>query len=130
MQKLRTLGLVLVALGIIEWSWAVFCVFGGALLGLAGFAEKRTSTLLWVGGGAYLLLAVAATVLGIVHVAAGVRARSGRGLYLLIASAGACLVSMVLALYCFPFSLGALIYTIVVLADADVRRTLDGGSPA
>ena len=126
MNRLRTLGLVLIALGIIEWSWAFFCVAGGGLLTVAGFADERTSTLLWVGGGAYLVLAAVASVLGLVHVVAGVQARKGKGLILLIVSGGACLVSMVFALYCFPFSIAALVYTIVVLVDADVRRVLGG----
>lgn len=129
MERLRTLGLVLIGLGIIEWSWAVFCVLGGGVLGIAGFADHRMQIPLWVGTGAYLLLAVVSAALGLVHVVTGVRVRSGKGLILLMVSIGACLISMVFALYCFPFSVGALIYSGVVLADPSCRRILDGVEP-
>ncbi len=127
MQRVRTLGLVYVLLGVIELAWALFCVFGGALLGLAGFADDRLGPVMWLGGGAYVLLALAAAIMGTVHVVAGGLLRRGRGMIAAIVGLAACLPSMVLALYCFPFSLGALVYGIVVLLDADARRQLDAG---
>ena len=96
---------------------------------IAGFADHRMQIPLWVGTGAYLLLAVVSAALGLVHVVTGVRVRSGKGLILLMVSIGACLISMVFALYCFPFSVGALIYSGVVLADPSCRRILDGVEP-
>jgi hypothetical protein len=127
-ERLRTLGLVHISLGCVELAWAFFCVAGGAILGAAGFAEDDLGAWMWAGTAVYWLLAAASTALGLLHVASGLAARRARGLVLLVLGAAACLVSMVLALYCFPFSLATLIYTIVVLADAEVRRVLDPGA--
>lgn len=128
MERIRTLGLVFVALGVIEWAWCAFCVFGGGILGIVGFADHEMGKFLWLGSGVYGLLALAAFGMGAVHVAAGVRLRGGKGMILGIVALATCLVSMVLALYCAPFSLAAVVYGLVVYADPECRKVLDGAS--
>lgn len=127
MQRVRTLGLVFISLGVIELAWCAFCVFGGALLTVVGFADKEMGPLLWIGGGAYGLLAAAAFLMGAVHVGSGAMLRRGSGIVAAVVGMATCLPSLVLALYCFPFSLGALIYGIVVLLDPEARKALEGG---
>ncbi len=126
MQRIRNLGLVYITLGVIELAWAAFCVFGGAMLTVVGFADKDLGPLLWLGGGAYGLLAVAAFLMGAVHVGTGLKLRSGTGMVAAIVGMAVCLPSLILALYCAPFSFGAMIYAIVVLLDPEVRKQLDG----
>lgn len=126
MNRTRTLGTVYFALGVIELAWALFCVFGGAMLGLAGFADDRLGPLMWLGGGAYALLGLAAVGMGAVHVVTGLMVRRGRGMIAAVVGLAACLPSMILALYCFPFSLGALVYGVMVLLDPLARRQLEG----
>lgn len=127
MSRIQNLGTVLLALGVIELMWAVFCVFGGAILGLVGFADDELGPLMWIGGGAYVLLGLAAVGMGAVHVVTGWMVRRGRGMIAAVVGLAACLPSMILALYCFPFSLGALVYGVIVLLDPAARRQLEGG---
>ncbi len=127
MQRVRNLGLAFVTLGVIELSWCAFCLFGGALLTIVGFADEKMGPLLWLGGGAYGLLAAAAFLMGAVHVGSGAMLRRGSGTIAAVVGMATCLPSLVLALYCFPFSLGALVYGIVVLLDPDARKALEGG---
>ena len=125
MERLRTLGIVFLALGIIEACWAFFCVAGGGLLGIVGFADERMQLPLWIGSGLYVLLAGVAVVLAAVHVIAGVRLRRGKGLVTTLLALGACFVSMIFALYCAPFSFGAAVYCAVVLLDPASRKLLE-----
>lgn len=126
MQRVRTLGLVFITLGVIELSWCAFCVFGGAILAVVGFADDKLGPLLWIGGGAYGLLAFAALIMGSVHIGSGAMLRKGRGTVAAVVGMATCLPSLILALYCFPFSFGALIYGIVVLLDPEARKALEG----
>ena len=126
MERLRTLGLVFLSLGIIEWSWAFFCAAGGGILGIVSFADDKMAPLLWLGTGAYVLIGMVSVILGAIHVYAGVRLRSGKGLIATILALATCMVSMVFALYCAPFSFGALVYGLIVMADAETRKLLDG----
>lgn len=127
MERARTLGLVLIGIGLMELAWVVFCVGGGLLLGLTGFIDDAMGPMLWIGGGAYFVLALVNTPIALLHLFAGSRLRQGRGLVLAIAAVAAGMVSLVFALYCSPFTLAGMIYAIIVLADADVRKVLDDG---
>lgn len=125
MSRARNLGLALITLGFIEVSWVLFCVFGGLVLALVGVADDALRPVMWAGGGAYVVLALANVPIAALHVAAGVQLRRGRGLVLTIASLAASLPAMILALYCSPFEVLVLIYAVVVLADPEVRAELD-----
>lgn len=125
MNKAGNLGLALITLGFVEVGWVVFCVFGGLVLTLVGFADDQMRPLLWAGGGAYAVLAFANVPIAALHVAAGLQLRKGRGLVLTIASLAASLPAMILALYCSPFELVVLIYGVVVLVDPEVRAYLE-----
>ena len=125
MSKAKNLGLALIALSFIEIAWVLFCVFGGLLLGLAGFADAELGAALWIGTGAYWVLALFNLPVALLHLYAGTQLRKGKGLILAIAALAACMPQMVLALYCFPFEAVVLIFGIVVLADAEVRELLD-----
>jgi hypothetical protein len=125
MERARTLGLTFLALGMIELGWVAFCLFGGALLALTGFADRDMGKFLWVLSGAYGIIAAANVPIALIHLYAGRQLRSGTGLVAAIAAVAACLPSLVFALYCAPFALGALVHGIVVLADAETRAAID-----
>ncbi len=130
MDKAKTLGLALIGLGFIETAWVLFCIAGGFLLGLVGFADDDLGVLMWAGGGAYGLLALINAPIALLHIVAGLQLRKGRGLILAMAALAACLMQFVFALYCFPFELLVLIYGLVVLGDGDVRAALEAGGDA
>ncbi|MEZ4316838.1 MAG: hypothetical protein R3F61_05030 [Myxococcota bacterium] len=94
------------------------------MLGMLGIADEELRMMI-VGGGLYVVLALFAGVVGALHVFTGVKLRAGTGLLWVLASFAAGLASLVLALYCSPFTLGVLVYTAVVLIDPDVREALD-----
>lgn len=124
--RLKTLGFVFTALGFIELAWVAFCIFGGFVLGLVGLVEE--DLLMAAGlGGVYLALALFNGIVAALHLWTGRSLRKGRGMMLLLASIAACCANFVLALYCLPFTMGALIFAFVTLLDADVREVLDQG---
>lgn len=125
LKRARTLGLAWIGLGFLELGWALFCVFGGALLGLVGLVDDETGVFMLLGSGMYAVLAVFAGLVGALHVFTGTRLRAGTGLLWVLASIAGAMAGLVLALYCFPFTMGVLIYTFVVLADGEVREALD-----
>jgi hypothetical protein len=118
-----------VALGFVEIAWALFCVFGGLLLGLIGLVDDQTGLLMLLGSGVYGILAVFAGLVGTLHVVTGMKLRSGTGLMWALASMAGGLASLVLALYCSPFTLVVLLYAAVVIGNSEVREALDP-SPA
>jgi hypothetical protein len=124
-ERVRTLGLVFIGLGCVELSWVFFCVFGGLLLGVAGFADIDMGEYLWLGTAAYWLIGLACTPIALLHIGTGVRLRQKGGLVLAIISLASCMVTIVLALYCFPFTLGAGIYAVIVLMDPDARAVME-----
>ena len=125
MNKAKNLGLALIALSFIELAWVLFCIFGGLLLGIAGFVDAEFGPALWIGTGAYWVLAAFNAPVALLHLYAGTQLRKGRGLIVAIAGLAACMAQMVMALYCFPFEMVVLIFGIVVLADSEVREYLD-----
>jgi hypothetical protein len=126
MEKVPALGLAMLTLGIFELAWCAFCVFGGLFLGLAGPLLEEMPMYVFVAGGlAYLLLAVAALLMGIIHVVAGWQLWKGRGRILGIVGLAVCAVSMILALYCAPISLSVLVLGIVVYVDPKVHAAFD-----
>ena len=124
-ERVRTLGLTFLTLGMIELAWVAFCLFGGAILAITGFIGHEMGKFLWLLAGASGVLALGNLPLALLHVWAGWTLRKGSGLVTAIAAMAACLVSLVFAMYCAPFSLFALGHAIVVLADAEARRALD-----
>ena len=124
MRHIRTLGLVFIALGMIEIMWVLFCIFGGVLLGgVAAFGPDEPA--LWLGTGAYWLLALFNAPIAMLHLFAGARLSRGRGLYVAIAAIAACLPALIFALYCSPFELAAAVYGLVVLLLPESREILD-----
>lgn len=125
MERIRNLGLALIVLGVVELAWVAFCVFGGLVLGLVGFADRDLGPMLWVLSGAYALLALGCVPIAALHVYAGLQLRKGRGFLLTIVALAAGLVSLVFALYCSPLTLIVCVYGAVVLLDPEVRKILD-----
>ncbi len=125
MDKAKNLGLALIALSFIEAAWALFCVFGGLVLGAMGLVDDAMMLPMFVLSGTYGLLVLFNLPIAALHFFAGLRLRQGKGLILAIAALTACLPQMILALYCFPFEGLVLFYGIFVLADAEVRKQLD-----
>lgn len=123
-QRLKTLGLAFIALSFIEGAWVLFCLFGGLVLGLVGLADEDLM-MSALGGGAYALLALVNLPIALLQLAAGIRLRQAKGLYLTMGAIAATLAALVLALYCFPFSAGVLVYALVTLSDAETRAVLD-----
>jgi hypothetical protein len=126
-ERVRTLGLVFLGLGCVELAWVFFCVFGGLILGVAGFAPIDQGEYLWLGMAAYWVIGLGCTPIALLHVGTGLRLRHRRkgGMTLAVVSLASCMVTMVLALYCFPFTLGACIYALMVLTDPDARAVMD-----
>lgn len=124
-KKASNLGLALIFLAMLELCWFAFCIFGGAVLGLVGFVDDEVGLLMWFLSGTYGLLAMVNLPIALLHGFAGTRLRQGKGLMLAMAALATCMIQLVLALYCFPFEIGVLIYGLVVLADEDVRTLLD-----
>ncbi|MEQ1506564.1 MAG: hypothetical protein ABMB14_30325 [Myxococcota bacterium] len=125
MARLRNLGAAFLALGMIELAWVAFCFGGAALLGI-GVLLPDEGKLLLVGSAAYVILALVNLPIALIHLLAGAKLRQGTATLLLaLAAFAASLVSMVLALYCSPFTLAVLVYAVVVLADPDAREALD-----
>ncbi len=127
MDKAKNLGLALIALSFIEAAWALFCVFGGLVLGAMGFVDEQMMLPMFVLSGTYGLLVLFNIPVAALHFFAGMRLRQGTGLVLAIAALAACLPQMIMALYCFPFEGLVLFYGIFVLADAGVRKELEAG---
>ena len=124
MKLVRLLGLCFVGLGMVEVAWVLFCLFGGLLLGgAAAFGPKQPE--LWLGLGAYWLLALVNTPIALLHLLAGFRLRGGRGLYLTMAAIAACMPAMIFALYCSPLVLPVMVFGIVVLILPESRKVLD-----
>lgn len=124
--KARTLGLVLLCMSFVELAWVAFCLFGGVVLGLVGLADEQFQGIGLLGGGVYAFMALLNLPIALLQGAAGVQLRRGKGLILTLAALAATVASLLLALYCFPFALGVLIYGAIVLSDAEVRKLLDG----
>ena len=123
-DRCRTLGLAFVMHGMIIGSWALFCVFGGLMLGTLGLVEGDFLMMLPLGG-FYFVLAAYAAVASALQIWAGVQLRRGTGLLWAMGALALAVPGLVLALYCGPFTLGLMIYALVVLVDKDVRAYLD-----
>jgi hypothetical protein len=114
------------ALGAVELSWALFCVFGGLLLGVTAAIQPEKELMWMLGGlsGVYFVLVIANLPIALLHLYAGYRIKAGDCLFVLIAAMSSALITTVLALYCSPLIWIVLVYSVVALADADFRRHL------